>query len=81
MEVCSPPPINQITLNFTSPPAVSALEPHYSASNGRIQKPWKSRGRPPFQVAHLSDVHIDRKYTVSMISRVCVCARNSGELS
>lgn len=27
-------------------------------------KQWKSRGRKPLQVAHFTDVHVDRQYTV-----------------
>ncbi|GAA5863566.1 hypothetical protein JCM3774_006528 [Rhodotorula dairenensis] len=79
MEVCSPPPMNQITLNFTAPPR-SALDPRDPASSGRVQKTWKSRGRPPFQVAHLSDVHIDRKYAVNSSTECSkiICCRDYG---
>lgn len=64
LEMCAPPPLNQITLNFTSPP-VPALAAKDATSPVRIKKEWISRGRRPFQVAHLSDVHVDRKYAVS----------------
>ena len=29
------------------------------------KRKWVSKGRKPFKVVHLSDVHIDRKYIVS----------------
>jgi len=38
----------------------------------RIAKEWKSRGREPFQVVHISDVHVDRSYTVRFVSLVYV---------
>ena len=39
-------------------------------------KEWRSRGRTPFQVVHLSDVHVDRSYAVSW-----ACSRISGARS
>lgn len=33
------------------------------------EKRWKSKGRKPFQVVHLSDVHVDRSYMVSLAPR------------
>lgn len=37
--------------------------------HGRAKK-WVSKGSKPFQVVHLSDVHVDRKYLVSSRRRV-----------
>lgn len=36
--------------------------------SNRPQSKWHSKGRKPFQVVHLSDVHIDRQYLVSDLS-------------
>lgn len=36
------------------------------ARGHRVRKQWKSRGRKPFQVVHISDVHVDREYTVRL---------------
>lgn len=33
----------------------------------KAKKEWKSRGREPFKVVHLSDVHIDRSYVVCIL--------------
>ncbi|GAA5993248.1 hypothetical protein JCM10908_004531 [Rhodotorula pacifica] len=76
---CSPAPLNQITLNFTAPP-ISALQARDATPSRRIKKEWMSRGRRPFQVAHLSDVHIDHKYAVNSstdCSKV-ICCRDYG---
>ncbi|GAA5957637.1 hypothetical protein JCM8115_001381 [Rhodotorula mucilaginosa] len=82
MEVCAPPPLKQITLNFTSPP-VPALAVRDLTSPARIKKEWTSRGRRPFQVAHLSDVHIDRKYAVNSSTECSkvICCRDYGATS
>lgn len=49
--LCQDPPVNPYTVQFAkaTPPP----------------KIFSSSGKPPFQVAHFSDVHIDRQYTVS----------------
>lgn len=50
--LCQPPAVNQ----YTFPLATDVpLNP----------KVWVSSGQTPFQVIHFSDVHIDRKYSVS----------------
>ncbi|KZT25638.1 sphingomyelin phosphodiesterase [Neolentinus lepideus HHB14362 ss-1] len=49
--LCQPPPVNELRMQFPK----SAPE---------IPQVFKSTGRPPFRVAHFSDVHIDRQYTV-----------------
>ncbi|KAJ6488326.1 sphingomyelin phosphodiesterase, partial [Mycena vulgaris] len=49
--MCVTNPINEFTVPFPKP-----LPKH--------PKVFKSRGRPTMRVAHLSDVHIDRMYTV-----------------
>lgn len=37
-------------------------------------KKWKSRGREPFKVVHLSDVHVDRNYLVRCVADgACKC--------
>lgn len=38
-----------------------------TTNGGNGTKVWKSRGRKPFKVVHLSDVHIDREYLVSFV--------------
>ncbi|KAJ7153823.1 sphingomyelin phosphodiesterase [Mycena filopes] len=49
--MCVTHPVNPFTVPFPKPPPAHP-------------KVFKSRGRPPVQVVHLSDVHIDRMYTV-----------------
>ncbi|KAJ7157546.1 sphingomyelin phosphodiesterase [Mycena crocata] len=49
--MCVTHPVNPFTVPFPKP---TPAHP----------KVFKSRGRPPFRVVHLSDVHIDRMYTV-----------------
>ncbi|KAF8195282.1 sphingomyelin phosphodiesterase [Mycena galopus ATCC 62051] len=51
MGMCVTHPLNPFTVPFPKPPPTHP-------------KQFKSRGRPPIQVAHLSDVHIDRFYTI-----------------
>ncbi|KAK4046708.1 hypothetical protein OIO90_006461 [Microbotryomycetes sp. JL221] len=46
----------------------------------RRDKKWLSRGRKPFQVVHLSDVHVDREYlpgATTICSKV-ICCRDYG---
>ncbi|GLB42398.1 putative converts sphingomyelin to ceramide [Lyophyllum shimeji] len=47
--LCQPPPINNYIVPFPKP----------VPSDPKV---WTSKGRKPFQVAHFSDVHIDREY-------------------
>ncbi|KAJ6450148.1 sphingomyelin phosphodiesterase [Mycena sanguinolenta] len=49
--MCLTHPINPFTVPFPKPPPSNP-------------KKFVSRGRPPIRVAHLSDVHIDRMYTI-----------------
>ncbi|KAF7357082.1 Saposin B-type domain-containing protein [Mycena sanguinolenta] len=51
MGMCVTHPLNPFTVPFPKPPPANP-------------KKFVSRGRPPIRVAHLSDVHIDRMYTV-----------------
>jgi len=52
--LCQAPPVNPYTVQFPK-----AVPP---------PKSFISSGQPPFQVAHFSDVHIDREYTVRPLS-------------
>lgn len=52
--LCDPPPVNAFKVPF---PKTAPMNP----------KVFKSTGKPPFQVIHISDVHIDRFYTVRSI--------------
>ncbi|KAJ3773546.1 sphingomyelin phosphodiesterase [Lentinula raphanica] len=49
--VCQEPPVN----NYTVP---------FPRSAPKTSKALKSSGKPPFQVVHFSDIHIDREYSV-----------------
>ncbi|KZV95484.1 sphingomyelin phosphodiesterase [Exidia glandulosa HHB12029] len=62
--LCALPPVNEFTLPL--PPAPAS------------PKKFVSRGRPPLTVAHLSDVHIDREYTVGADAQCTkpLCCRN-----
>ena len=60
------------TVNVTERPAEALEDPHFrvaAATTGHrratARKKWKSRGRQPFQIVHISDVHVDRQYTAS----------------
>ncbi|GAA6019186.1 hypothetical protein JCM8202_000927 [Rhodotorula sphaerocarpa] len=49
----------------------------------RARKRWRTRGRKPFKVIHLSDVHVDREYTpgaATDCSKV-ICCRDYGPKS
>ena len=50
--LCQAPAVNPYTVPIPSP----------APANPKV---WTSLGRPPFQVLHFSDVHIDRQYTVT----------------
>ncbi|GAA6037470.1 hypothetical protein JCM8097_008204 [Rhodosporidiobolus ruineniae] len=46
----------------------------------RVRRRWESKGRPPFKVVHISDVHVDREYTegaATDCSKV-ICCREYG---
>ncbi|KAE9407958.1 sphingomyelin phosphodiesterase [Gymnopus androsaceus JB14] len=49
--LCDEPPVNEYTVPFPKPAPANPKE-------------FKSSGRPPFQVTHFSDVHIDHDYSV-----------------
>lgn len=49
--LCPNPPVNPLTITFPKP------KPSHPKNFG------KAGTKPPFQVAHISDVHIDRNYT------------------
>ncbi|PPQ64040.1 hypothetical protein CVT24_008853 [Panaeolus cyanescens] len=62
--VCEEPNVNPVTMSF---PRAAPL----------IPKVWESKGKTPFQVVHLSDVHIDRHYEVGA-DAICtkpICCR------
>ncbi|GAA5907151.1 endopolyphosphatase [Sporobolomyces salmoneus] len=69
-------------VNLTAAPV--SLEEFEAASlegwRPRIAKEWKSRGREPFQVVHISDVHVDRSYTegASTTCSKVICCRDYG---
>ncbi|GAA5877305.1 hypothetical protein JCM3774_001632 [Rhodotorula dairenensis] len=71
------------TVNVTERP-VDALDDGAFRSatrqGRRARKVWKSRGREPFQIVHISDVHVDREYTpgaATDCSKV-ICCRDYG---
>lgn len=52
---------------FASAAPTAQAVPDGSGDQAPLQTPvkkWVGRGRKPFQVVHLSDVHVDRKYVV-----------------
>jgi sphingomyelin phosphodiesterase len=51
--MCVTHPVNPFRVPFPRPAPVNP-------------KTFRSRGRPPLRVVHLSDVHIDREYTVRL---------------
>jgi hypothetical protein len=53
--LCAPPAVNEYMVTFPKP---APTQP----------KIFISTGRPPIQVTHFSDVHIDREYTVYIFS-------------
>lgn len=70
------------TVNVTERPAEALEDPHFRVAAAAAaaatrhhhhrpaaRKKWKSRGREPFQIVHISDVHVDRQYTASPILR------------
>ncbi|KAF8478320.1 sphingomyelin phosphodiesterase [Gautieria morchelliformis] len=63
--LCLQPPVTPFTVPF---PKAAPAQP----------KKFVSNGRPPFQVVHFSDVHIDRQYTVGADANCTkpICCRN-----
>lgn len=61
-------------VNLTAAP-LEANHPHVLEAHklGRspphVKKRWVSKGRTPFQIVHISDVHVDRSYAVRAPSR------------
>jgi sphingomyelin phosphodiesterase len=51
--------------------AVTPFTVHFPKPAPAYPKVFKSRGRAPFRVVHLSDVHIDREYTVRLAEATC----------
>lgn len=63
------------TVNVTERPAEALEDPHFRVAaatrhhrRAAARKKWTSRGREPFQIVHISDVHVDRQYTVGPLS-------------
>lgn len=52
-----------------APPAVNAFSVPFPKAAPAVPKAFASSGRTPFQVVHISDVHIDRAYTVRCTPR------------
>ncbi|CDR46236.1 RHTO0S12e01882g1_1 [Rhodotorula toruloides] len=68
------------TVNLTEPPVDAGAEMLNGHPPRRTRKIWRSKGRSPFQVVHISDVHVDRSYTPGSsadCSKV-ICCRNYG---
>ncbi|TFY80526.1 hypothetical protein EWM64_g3486 [Hericium alpestre] len=63
--LCQQPPVTPFTVQFPSP-------------RPSTPQTFTSQGRTPFQVVHLSDVHIDRQYTVGADANCTksICCRN-----
>ncbi|KAF8524305.1 sphingomyelin phosphodiesterase [Hysterangium stoloniferum] len=63
--LCTQPPVQLFNVSFPKP------APQYP-------KQFKSQRRVPFQVIHISDVHIDRQYTVGSDANCTknICCRN-----
>ncbi|KAF5378767.1 hypothetical protein D9615_006955 [Tricholomella constricta] len=63
--LCQPPAINKYTVPFPKP----------APKNPKV---FTSQGRAPFQVAHFSDVHIDREYAPGSEANCTkpICCRN-----
>jgi len=66
--MCEPPPVNEYQVPFPKPPPPNP-------------QTFVSTGRPPFQVMHFSDVHIDRQYTVGTEANCTkpICCRDYQE--
>ncbi|KAM0790378.1 hypothetical protein ACM66B_003260 [Microbotryomycetes sp. NB124-2] len=85
-------PLQQVipySVQFEKPRGVAAAwttttplnnDSHQSRQLVRKHKKWVSRGRKPFQVLHLSDVHIDREYLpgANTICSKVICCRDYG---
>ncbi|GAA5985539.1 hypothetical protein JCM10908_007017 [Rhodotorula pacifica] len=73
------------TVNVTERPAEALEEEAFAFARQqqparRVRKKWESRGRAPFQIVHISDVHVDREYTpgaATDCSKV-ICCRDYG---
>ncbi|KAK4047454.1 hypothetical protein OIV83_005366 [Microbotryomycetes sp. JL201] len=86
-------PLQQVIpyhVQFEKPKGVAALTPPddqekaigktYKTKHPHKHKKWVSRGRKPFQVLHLSDVHIDREYLpgANTVCSKVICCRDYG---
>ncbi|KAF8591353.1 sphingomyelin phosphodiesterase [Ramaria rubella] len=63
--LCLQPPITPFSVPFPKPAPINP-------------KKFVSKGTPPFQVVHFSDVHVDRQYTVGSDANCTkgICCRN-----
>ncbi|KAI5478729.1 hypothetical protein MNV49_004654 [Pseudohyphozyma bogoriensis] len=62
------------------PPLLSSAGAPLLDDAGKKVKKWRSKGREPLKVVHLSDVHIDRSYVVGS-NAICskeICCRDYG---
>ncbi|BGP27692.1 hypothetical protein JCM10295v2_006667 [Rhodotorula toruloides] len=68
------------TVNLTEPPLEANTDTFDTRASRRVKKTWRSTGRPPFQVVHISDVHVDRSYTpgASAECSKVICCRDYG---
>ncbi|GAA6057978.1 hypothetical protein JCM3770_004596 [Rhodotorula araucariae] len=83
--LCPLPNTIPYTVNLTEP----LLEPDHpdalqalakASDRRRVKKTWVSRGRDPFQIVHISDVHVDRSYTPGAATDCTkvICCRDYG---
>ncbi|TKA54510.1 hypothetical protein B0A53_03203 [Rhodotorula sp. CCFEE 5036] len=75
------------TVNVTERPAEALEDPHFRVAaatrhhrRAAARKKWTSRGREPFQIVHISDVHVDRQYTPGAATDCTkvICCRDYG---
>jgi len=59
----------------------SALEALAQGRTPHVKKRWVSKGRKPFQIVHISDVHVDRSYAVRPLVRSSSRSGSSPELT
>ncbi|GAA5973924.1 hypothetical protein JCM21900_004999, partial [Sporobolomyces salmonicolor] len=74
------------TVNLTDPPVEPEDFARQFKPDGprpRVAKRWESKGREPFQVVHISDVHVDRQYLpgASTVCSKVICCRDYGQNS
>ncbi|KIP02824.1 hypothetical protein PHLGIDRAFT_277143 [Phlebiopsis gigantea 11061_1 CR5-6] len=61
-----------------APPAVNAFSVPFPKAAPAVPRAFASTGKAPFQVVHISDVHIDRSYTTGADANCSkpICCRN-----